>query len=149
MIFYTNIKDLLIKPIVFAQKFTLFILFTLFLLFTLFAETPPPRSGVGYRRQLAVLWSHLYNHRKRLLCELSCLAHLAHTHTHNRRVCFCAVLCSVVFYFALLCCARLCSALLCCASDVLCYHFVSDTKIRGKVSLSSSCNDQIPLPTRR
>ena len=72
-----------------------------------------------------------------------------HTHTHNRRVCFCAVLCSVVFYFALLCCARLCSALLCCASDVLCYHSVSDTKIRGKVSLSSSCNDQILLPTRR
>ena len=38
--FDTKIKDLLIKPIVFEQKFTLFTLFTLFLLFTLFPETP-------------------------------------------------------------------------------------------------------------
>ena len=36
-----------------------------------------------------------------------------------------------------------------CASAVLCCPSVSDKEIRGKVSLSSSCNDQIPLPTRR
>ena len=40
LIFYTKIKDLLIKLMVLSQKITLFTLFTLFLLFIFFAETP-------------------------------------------------------------------------------------------------------------
>ena len=110
LLFHTKIKDLLIKPMDLGKKITLFTLFTLFLLFTLFAETPPPRSGVGYKRQLAVLWSHLYNHRKRLLCELSCLAHLAHTIAGFASVLCRALLCSTLLYSAALSCALLCCA---------------------------------------
>ena len=67
-----------------------------------------------------------------------------HTFTGFASVLCCDLLCSTLLYSAVLGCA-----LLCCASAVLCCPSVSDKEIRGKVSLSSSCNDQIPLPTRR
>ena len=118
---------------------------TLFTLFTVFVETQCPQiwSG-GQTATSGTLATFVQSQEKAFMRAELPWAPCTHTFTRFASVLCCDLLCSTLLYSAVLGCA-----LLCCASAVLCCPSVSDKEIRGKVSLSSSCNDQILLPTRR
>ena len=132
------------KSIVVLHKNTLFRFFTFLTFHTFCGDSRPQIWSGGQTATSGTLATFVQSQEKAFMRAELPWAPCTHTFTRFASVLCCDLLCSTLLYSAVLGCA-----LLCCASAVLCCPSVSDKEIRGKVSLSSSCNDQILLPTRR